>query len=33
MLREGVTMQGMHEEEVALAGTVVEVSIVGIDSE
>jgi hypothetical protein len=33
MLREAMPMQGMHEEEVILAGTIVEVGVVDIGSE
>jgi hypothetical protein len=33
MLREEMSMQGMHEEEVVLAGVVVEVGVVDVDGE
>jgi hypothetical protein len=33
MPREEIPMQGMHEEEVVLAGTVVEVDVVDVSSE
>jgi hypothetical protein len=33
MLREEVPMQGMHEEEVVFASTIIEVGIVDIDGE
>jgi hypothetical protein len=33
MPREEIPMQGMHEEEVVLAGTVVEVDVVDVSGE